>query len=155
MIVVLIVIVVALTAAVIWQRMEIKTLINDIETKIAERDIWKARLNDARHEIDVTQDRLITTGHKLDAATNRLAAQAVQVEHYPALQTVNADYVRIVCGLKDRLKTTEQMPYGVYTHKFEHISGLVLYLIDSGACAPKNDDEREAKIKESIKAKVN
>lgn len=141
MIALLIVIIVALIAAVIWQRMILS----------AQDDLAASQMD----HIKKLDSELSLTMNELEVTQNRLAAQAVQVEHYPALQTVNADYVRIVCGLKDRLKTTEQMPYGVYTHKFEHISGLVLYLIDSGACAPKNDDEREAKIKESIKAKVN
>ena len=130
MIALLIVIVVVLTAAVIWQRMILS----------AQDDLAASAMD----HIKKLDSELSLTMNELEVTQNRLAAQAVQVEHYPALQIVNADYVRIVCGLKDRLKTTEQMPYGVYTHKFEHISGLVLYLIDSGACATKDDDERES-----------
>lgn len=80
--------------------------------------------------------------NRADAAENKIAALAVQESHYPDLQRVNAEYVKVIDGMKARLKKSEVAPYGRYTARFESFPDLILFLMFD---CDRNELEKEIK----------
>jgi hypothetical protein len=78
-----------------------------------------------RHE---TRARLNET-ERANLAENKLAAVDVRDSHYAGLQAANETLNAIVIGMKKRLQTSEQAPFGKFTARFDKFQDLVLFLI--------------------------
>ncbi len=63
-------------------------------------------------------------------AEARANAAAVRDLQHPALQEANKELVEIIAGVRNRLATSADSPFGVYTGRFPTFSRLCLFLID-------------------------
>lgn len=83
----------------------------------------------------ILADWHIMRGKMIDAEAKAAAAEWRSAQ-YESLQVINAEFSDIVAGVRDRLATSPDSPFGIYTGRFPNFAKLALFLVDRALAAP-------------------
>jgi hypothetical protein len=120
-----------------------------------ERAAYRGAYADASEDPTQTVRTILSDWHDMrrkmlnaEAAANAAAVRDLQ--HGP-LQQANAELVEIITGTRNRLQTSPESPFGIYTGRFPTFSRLALFLIDQALRAPGVQESIAQVVAESAK----
>ncbi len=86
---------------------------------------------------------------KMMDAEARANAAEWRSAQYESLQAVNTEFNDIVAGVRDRLSTSPDSPFGIYTGRFPTFAKLCLFLVDR-SLAPGAPPESLSKLDQDV-----